>query len=447
MKYMLLVLFISPIFLPAQSKKQRKAIEAQQKADQAIINNLKSHFQYLSTAANSKEKAAEYISNQFKSTGLQPKGTSSYYQPFKVQDGKQIAPGTLLKINNKLLEPGKDYVPLAYSAEKSVSGMPAMALREKGVPWFLDIKDWLEDNGKTGDLNFDEAVQKEAVKFAAKGATALFVYNSGNTIDKLAFNKNDNSTSSTIPVIYISPQGYKKFLSDNSELLDIELNVAFKESVFDVTNVVGYIDNKAPSTIIITSPFEKINLNEDNSLAIDSTAQGNSGNSVIGASMLIELAKILLSSKAKTNNYLFIATGGTKGGEPGIKYFIDNPTINTASNYLVNIDGTGSQNGDDNVYVAGTTSSPSFSEIMASVTARNPGLKINTIDTSNALASFIKKGIPYLFFTTANYNSRVSNVDIADNISYEGELKIIRFISDFIETSNTKGKLAFAATN
>jgi len=30
-------------------------------------------------------------------------------------------------------------------------------------------------------------------------------------------------------VIYVTRDGYKKYLSDNSQMLDIELNVAFKK--------------------------------------------------------------------------------------------------------------------------------------------------------------------------------------------------------------------------
>ncbi len=149
MKKLLLIVALAPAFLLAQSKKQRRAIAEQQKADQVIINNLKNHVQFLSddkvegrsTGSKGEALAMEYISNQFKSIGLQPKGTNGYIQQFLIEDGKQIESSTFLSIDGRRMELKKDYVPLAYSATKSVSGMPAMALREKGVPWFVDVKE------------------------------------------------------------------------------------------------------------------------------------------------------------------------------------------------------------------------------------------------------------------------------------------------------------------
>jgi len=84
MKKLLLLLAFAPMFVQAQSKKQKRALLEQQKADQQIVNNLKAHVQYLtdqklegrSTGSKGEALAMEYLSNQFKQIGLQPKGTN-----------------------------------------------------------------------------------------------------------------------------------------------------------------------------------------------------------------------------------------------------------------------------------------------------------------------------------------------------------------------------------
>lgn len=219
MKKLLLIIALAPAVLLAQSKKQKKAIAEQQKADQAVIDNLRAHVQYLSddklegrsTGSAGEVMAMEYISNQFKTIGLQPKGTNVYIQEFIIEEGKQIDPSTYLNLDGKRLMLKRDYVPLAYSATKSLKGMPAMALRERGVPWFFDVKELLDANaGKRGFI-IDEALKKETARAASKGATALFIYNSGNIPDSIKFYNKDTAKTSPIPVVYLLPEGYKKY--------------------------------------------------------------------------------------------------------------------------------------------------------------------------------------------------------------------------------------------
>lgn len=165
MKQMLLILAFFPTILFSQSKKERRAIESRQKADLVVINNLKNHIQNLignSQANNAgfEVKAVEYLSSQFKAIGLQPKGSDGYVQPYNIDDGKKIDASTFLKVNDKLLELNKEFFPLAYSAEKKVKGTPAMALRERGVPWFFDLKDCLEDGSNLPSVGINELIKK-----------------------------------------------------------------------------------------------------------------------------------------------------------------------------------------------------------------------------------------------------------------------------------------------
>jgi hypothetical protein len=122
------------------------------KADAQIINNLQNHIQYLAddklegrrTGTNGEKLAMEYISNQFKTIGLIPKGTEEYYQAFDVDDGKQMSPNTQLIINDNRLEAGKDFFVFPFSPNQTIEAMPAIAIREADMPWFIDLKETLE---------------------------------------------------------------------------------------------------------------------------------------------------------------------------------------------------------------------------------------------------------------------------------------------------------------
>src|SRR6266496_2246293 len=124
-----------------------------EKTDTAIADNLRNHIQYLAddklegrrTGTNGERLAMEYISNQFKTIGLMPKGTEEYYQAFDVNDGKQMSPGTQLIINDNRLETGKDFFVFPFSPNRSIDALPAIAIREADMPWFIDLKETLEE--------------------------------------------------------------------------------------------------------------------------------------------------------------------------------------------------------------------------------------------------------------------------------------------------------------
>ena len=132
------------------------AVSAQKmkKEDRLTLANLKKHISYLADdklegrrAGTPGEKLAmEYISGEFKSLGILPKGSDGFYQPFEINEGKQIGESTQFSINGVALKPGTEFFPFIFSAEKAVEASPAIALQEADMPWFINLKDALEEN-------------------------------------------------------------------------------------------------------------------------------------------------------------------------------------------------------------------------------------------------------------------------------------------------------------
>src|SRR5687767_8010306 len=94
------------------------------KEDRQLIAGLQHHIQLLShdslegrrTGTAGEKKAMTYISQQFKAAGLVPKGTDGYFQPFEVNEGKQISAATHFMVDGHRLALHKEYVPMVYSA-------------------------------------------------------------------------------------------------------------------------------------------------------------------------------------------------------------------------------------------------------------------------------------------------------------------------------------------
>lgn len=447
MKILLFIVVAFPTILFAQSRKERKALEAQRKADQVVINNLKTHIQSL-TNNESPANTEEYISTQFKLIGLKPKNPNGFIQAYSVDDGKKIAPSTYLKTNDKVLEVNKDYFPLPYSAEKKVTGTPAMALRERGVPWFVDLKDLLDTDSKTPKNNVEEIIRKEAVRAASKGATALLVYNSGKGSDTLAFNSKDKSSSATIPVIYVTQEGYKKYFNDHSEVLSLDLNVAFREGKINGNNVIGYINNSAPTTMVIGTHYNTPNntpnlvnsTNNKESAAANTISKNNSS----GVAMMIELAKLLSLSKAKSNNYVFIAFEGPAKNSAAEQFWLNNSEISGPINYMINLDLDG-YNDSKKILVQGVNSSLLWKDVLNTVADKKVEVTIDSVTAiADPYAIFTQKGIPQLLFTCADASNPSETADKQASVNYVGELQIARLISRIIEAIDMKGKIAFA---
>lgn len=445
MKLLLFAPALIPLLLFSQSRKERKALEAQLKADQHIITNLKSHILFLTNKTNTGSNdaiTAEYISKQFTLAGLQPKGTNAFIQPFSIDDGKKIQPSTYLKVNDASLILHKEFFPLPYSAEKKVTGMPAIALREKGVPWFTDLKSWFEDGSKTPAININELIKKEAVRVAAKGATALFLFNSGLVADSVVFNSKDKSSPATIPVIYVTSLADKKYFSDHSQILDIDLLVAFKESRMNGNNIIGYLNNQASSTVVIAAHYHNAaSINKSDRVA-------GADDNASGVAMLIELAKMLTASKAKSSNYIFIASGGVDNGFSGSSYWLENNAVNTPINFMVDVDMVGSYGTNKKLLIKGYPTSLVWGEVIASMNNTKPAIQVDTLSTISGLPSyFYNKSLPVLSVSSSTHAAYANQSDSEDKINYAGELQIAKFITRLIEITVLKGKAAFTKTS
>jgi len=88
MKNFLLLITLFPVFLFAQNRHEKKQKE---KADGITLSNIQAHIQYLAsdklegrrTGTQGEILAMQYISEQFKKTGLHPKAPMAIFRSLK----------------------------------------------------------------------------------------------------------------------------------------------------------------------------------------------------------------------------------------------------------------------------------------------------------------------------------------------------------------------------
>ena len=455
------ILLLLSLFVAASVNAQKL-----KKEDRQLLADLQHHVQYLAhdslegrrTGTAGEQKAMAYISQQFKTIGLAPKGSNGYYQPFEINEGKQISPSSHLVVDGHDLVLYKEYVPLVYSASQSLEALPSRAIQEADMPWFWDVKDVLEENRNNPHFDIHTAIKNKAKEVQGKRASALLVFNSSNIDDDIQFNGTNRSEAVGIPVVYLTKEAMKKYFSDEGATLDMKLKVVLEDKKRTGNNVIGYLDNGAATTVILGAHFDHLGFGEDgNSLLRTAGNQVHNGadDNASGTAALIELARMLKNSRLKNNNYLFIAFSGEEQGLFGSKYFTENSTIDLSKvNYMINMDMLGRLNeANKTLTVGGYGTSPAWPAAFAQSgkTKLYTGPLQFRFDSSGVgpsdHTSFYRKDIPVLFYFTGLHSDYHRPTDDADKVNYTGQLHVVKHIYSLIEAIDKGGqKVAFTKT-
>lgn len=453
MKKLILILLIFPVVTATNAQSKR----AKAKADKIITANLQSHIDYLASdklegrrAGSAGENLAmQYISNMFEKYKLAPKGDNGFIQAFEISEGNSFnSPDNYFSVNGEKLEAKTDYYPLSFSANADAKGSISPMLREKEQIWFWNVSDVLEDNKDNPHFDISSLLREEAETDAKKGATALIVYNSSTQADNILFNKFDTTAAVTIPVIYITQQGLQKHFADLTGIYDIDLNVHLQADNRKAHNVIGYINFNAPTTVVIGAHYDHLGYGEDGN-SLDGAGQIHNGadDNASGTAAILELARILYNTKARNNNYLFMAFSGEELGLLGSKYWLQHPTANVNLNYMINLDMVGRYAADRKLTIGGYGTSPTWGEIFQTTTDPNLEIKFDSSGSGPSdHAAFYRDSVPVLFFFTNSHPDYHKATDDADKINYKDETEIVDYIVNIINAANDKGKLSFLKT-
>ncbi len=450
----LLIIAFSPFLVQSQTQ-IKKLSRTENKEKMQIIENLTNYVTYLSsdelegrrTGTKGELLAANYLIKQYKKIGLTQGNNDKYIQEFTYDEGKLYKQASFFKVNGQDLLAEEDFFPLAYSSNGNATTSTAIALKEAGEPWFLDIKDILEPNREDPHFDINESIKKEAEKYFSNGATALILYNSSNLVDNLSFTKFDKSNVLSKPIIYIS---YKSFVNKFKDLIttyDIQFNISITNTSRVGKNIVGFINNQATNTIILGAHFDHLGFGEDKN-ALDTLHGIHNGadDNASGSAALLEIARLLKKSKYTNNNYLIIHFSGEELGLIGSKYWLENPTINISKNYMINLDMIGRYDTTHKLTIGGFGTSPTWGQIFPSLSSPLITKMDSTGTGPSDHASFYRKDIPVLFFFTGSHSDYHKVSDDHDKINYNNLADVVRLIYNIVGTTNHESKLIFTKT-
>ncbi len=217
-------------------------------------------------------------------------------------------------------------------------------------------------------------------------------------------------------------------------------------------NIIGYIDNKAPNTIIIGGHYDHLGLGYQGS-SLDANPQGKIHNgaddNASGTAGVIELARYFQTNNIKErNNFLFICFSGEELGLYGSKYFSEHPAFDLAkADFMINLDMIGRLNTTSGLTVSGSGTSAAWETILKKLSTDEVPIKTDSSGMGPSdHTSFYLKNIPVLHFFTGSHSDYHKPSDDLEKVNFEGEAKILNIIVKLIEAVDRQPKLAFLAT-
>lgn len=228
--------------------------------------------------------------------------------------------------------------------------------------------------------------------------------------------------------------------------------VVVKDSIRQADNIIGYVDNGAPYTIVIGAHYDHLGDGRQggsrDSLGVGEIHNGADDNAS-GVAGLLELARHYSGNDIKESfNLLFIAFGAEELGLVGSRYFTENPTIPLENiHWMLNMDMIGRYSPDNGVAVIGYGTSSKFSAIFENITS---DIKFNLSRDGNGgsdQTSFYRKDIPVLFFHTGGHDDYHKPGDDPEKIDYNALESILKLEIDVIDNSMKQDKMDFQWTN
>jgi hypothetical protein len=214
-------------------------------------------------------------------------------------------------------------------------------------------------------------------------------------------------------------------------------------------NIVGYINNNAPNTVVIGAHYDHLGYGHEGSLhAGEKAIHNGADDNASGVAGVLYLAESVKKSKIKNNNYLFICFSGEEKGLWGSNYFINHTSMDKKTfNYMVNMDMIGRLNAEKKLEISGVGTSPVFEPLIDGIKSENLSIKkaLSGMGPSDH-ASFYNAEIPVLAFFTGQHSDYHKPSDDHDNINYTGMTHVVEYIYTVVRSLDTKEKLTFTKT-
>jgi Zn-dependent M28 family amino/carboxypeptidase len=257
------------------------------------------------------------------------------------------------------------------------------------------------------------------------GAKALIYYNDLTAMNDVSLGgTNSKYDLLQIPIAVITHAAFNQYLKPamKKDWVAVEGKLGYEQSSATGKNVLGYIDNKAPLTVIIGANYDHIGNFGGQFPGADNNASGVAG--------LFYLADLIKTNRLSGYNYLFIAFSGKEQNLQGSAAFIkQNENWLNGFSCMINLDMIGRfKASTKNIYISGVGSSPLWSDILPRISL-GYHFQIDSCGVGYSdMNSFYLKNIPVLRFSSGYHDDYQTENDVPSKISAEGEIELLNVV-------------------
>ncbi len=443
------------------------------------------------------DRAAHLLEKRYRSLGLKPAGSHSYFQPFSVITGARLKSNNHLIVETaagkKDLKPNQDFVPFSFSASGSVSGPMVFVGYGASADEFqyddyagTDVKDkivvvlryeptgFAAKSGNTGTTQHSQLITK-AINARNHGAKAIVLVNGklGDGEDDLLSRFGSVSGPENVGILFVQVknavaeswfQAAGKSLADvQSEInssskpasfafpdtLRASLSVSIENTRATVNNVLAYLPGKTDEYIVIGAHYDHLGRGNVDSLAPSQIGQIHPGadDNASGTAGVLELARLLAPMRGQLQRgILFASFAGEELGLLGSSEWVKEPTLPLDKAVaMLNMDMIGRIK-DDKIYIGGVGTGSTFKTLLEQAQSKS-GFKIEYSAGGYAASdhtSFVTKRIPVLFFFSGLHSDYHKPSDTWDKINSIDAARLLNLVSDIgVEIADAPERPAF----
>src|SRR5579872_7452832 len=445
------------------------------------------------------ERAADLIEQRYKTLGLQPAGSKSYFQPFTVITGAKLKDGNRLEVadgkSKETLKLNQDFVPFSFSASAAAAGPVVFAGYGATAPEFgyddyahLDVKDKIvlllryEPSGfaaKSGNAGFTQHSQliTKAINARNHGAKAVILVNGkltdGEEDQLTKFGSVNGPENVGTVIVQLKNDAANVWFTDvGKSLADIQnqinsssssasfafpatiqvsLGVNIEKTRATVNNVLAYLPGKTDEYIIIGAHYDHLGYGNVDSLAPSQIGKIHPGadDNASGTAGVLELARLLAPRRGQLQRgILFADFAGEELGLLGSAEWVKEPTLPLDKAVaMINMDMIGRIK-DDKVFIGGTGTGATFKELLDGEKDKFP-FHFEYSASGYAASdhtSFVGRKIPVLFFFSGLHSDYHKPSDTWDKIDAQGAAELLDMVSKLaVELASTPERPVFEA--
>jgi hypothetical protein len=454
--------FIGLMVVTCLSAQDKQAVKY---AKTITADDLKTHLSVLAsdeyegreTGTRGQKKAAEYISNHFKSLGFEGPVDGSYYQTFYLNES--LLAGSYFKKGDEKMVNYEDFVYRSSSetnGEEYIQVMMASSSDFKAIPdqqgkylVFLlddmnDFQELTEKANEAGAAGYLMVITDDQTYSSVLARTSSYMKR-----PRLRMGERDNSSGKMI----VSDASLVEWIFGKEmdqiavgESVEVIFNADYLDKPIPTENVLGYLKGteKPDELLIITSHYDHIGISSDGQ--INNGADDDGSGTVSVLEVAEAFAKAAEKNRGPKRSILFMTVTGEEKGLLGSRHYTDVdpvfPLANTVANLNIDMVGRVDEahaDDPDYVYLIGSDKlSQELHELSEMVnetyTDINLDYTYNDENDPNRFYyrsdhyNFAKNNIPIIFYFNGTHPDYHRPTDTVDKIRFDVMEKRARLV-------------------